>query len=98
MRGITSAVVERIDLGINLEQFDIDKSIDLNEACCTFLRNRVNQPVHIDEARRWARHGYRLPRTNRVLVLPTVLWHNKYLTMPAWVVAFERKRIELGSN
>lgn len=81
-----------------LEDFDHSRAISLAEAR-KLLPGRKGS-VSVEALRRWANpeKGCR-PRgqDGPVLVFPTVRLENRLWTMPSWVAAFERRRVELGT-
>lgn len=84
-----------IDLGIDLlAEYDDARSVGLEEAR-RLMRGRSG-PVALEVARRWAGRGCRpAGPEGPVLFLPAVKISHEWRTLPEWVRAFERKRLEL---
>lgn len=86
-----------IDLGIDLvDTFDPDKALSLTAAAAMIPATRKEGPVHSELLRRWALAGYRAWAGGPVVRLPHLRISGQILTMPDWVRAFQRKRVELG--
>lgn len=82
------------------ETLDTMKLISLR-AACQLLRGRSGRPPNVGTVRRWARHheGCRpLGASGPVVVLRTVRMNGDILTLPEWVAAFERERLEIGTQ
>jgi hypothetical protein len=91
---------EVIDLGVRLEEFDEARSIGVDEVRRMFP-GRHKDGLCRDAVRRWmkkARGCRPWGRQGPVLILPSVKVGRELRTMPHWVAAFQRKRLELGAQ
>ena len=88
---------DEYDLGINVAtSYDPARALNLRQAAAHVRGN--NGSVNHQTLARWANpaHGYRSRAGGLLLVFPTVQIGNERLTMPEWIMAFEKARAILG--
>src|SRR5262245_3592761 len=88
-----------VQLGIDvLSEFDPAAALDLAEASRLIPGRRRGERAALAVVQRWANPRRGCPTRGGRVVLPTVMIGGQRLTLAAWVEAFQRARVWLGTT
>ncbi len=87
---------KQLDLGINLDDFDATKALNISDVA-KLIRGRRGNISNV-VARRWASPQVGCVCGDVTLVLPTLKIGGVLLSMPQWVAAFQAARVRLATE